>query len=187
MKKLILVVLSFFMVYTISTIGVHASSGYLSVKILSPSGVEAYPGYKTTVKAQITNNSNDTVNNLVAYITMVDLTKNMTVNLEDYNADVPVTIPTLNGHESITIDLPIVLVYPDVFHLYVSVASLDTKTIISSDSITSHILTQSNINPTYVMVASISIPIIVFFSFLGVQLGRNKQLKKLSKQPDELN
>jgi hypothetical protein len=174
MRKIYFAIALLLSVVAVKTVSVQAASGYLSVNIISPTSVEAYPGYETTIQAEITNNTTEVQTDLVVYITMVDLTKNMTVNLEDYNADVPVVISKIQPNETITVELPIVLVYPDVFHLYVSVASTNSMTIISSDSITSHIITQSNINPTYVMTASIVSPIIVLAGFVGLNIYRKR-------------
>lgn len=57
----------------------------LSISILSPSGVKDYPGREETIKAQIKNNTDKPIKDILVYITMADVKKNMTVNLEDYN------------------------------------------------------------------------------------------------------
>lgn len=153
-----------------------STPNYVSVTILSPTDVTAYPGYETTVRASVRNNTDQVLNDLVVYITMVDLTKNMTVNLEDYNASVPVVIPELPANSETIVELPIILVYPDTFHLYVSVANLDTNTIISSDSIVTAIQSQVSIDPNLVILVSISTPILILLSAIGVSLFRRKRI-----------
>lgn len=154
---------------------------YVSVQILSPDQVTAYPGFETTIQAEVTNNTNQTLNNLVVYITMVDLNKNMTVNLEDYNASIPVVITSLPANTSQTVELPIILVYPDVFHLYVTVANLDTMTIVSSDAIVTDIMSQASINPDVVTVTAIATPVLILFLALGVSLYRRRSIQNLAK------
>lgn len=158
------------------TYALATTDPYVSVQILSPDQVTAYPGYETTVQAQVTNNTDQTLTNLVVYITMVDLTKNMTVNLEDYNASVPVVIDSLSAYGTQTVDLPIILVYPDTFHLYVSVANLDTMTIISSDAIETDIMSQASIDSTVVTVISVVSPVAVLLLALGVTVMRKRTL-----------
>ncbi|MGD9910608.1 MAG: hypothetical protein AB7U79_08430 [Candidatus Izemoplasmatales bacterium] len=152
------------------------ADSYVSVEILSPSAVTSYPGYETTIQAKVTNNTSTDLTNLVVYITMVDLTKNMTVNLEDYNASVPVVIDRLVANSSMTVDLPIILVYPDTFHLYVTVANVDTLTICSSDAIVTNIMSQASIDPTLITYVSSVTPVMTFLLALGVLINRKRKV-----------
>ena len=62
----------------------------ISVTIQSPGSVKEYPGFETKIKAQVTNNTNQAIPDVMAYITMANTIKHWTVNLEDYSADQPI-------------------------------------------------------------------------------------------------
>src|SRR2546422_267247 len=79
----------------------------LAVEIMSPTEVHGFPGIELKVKAKITNNTDEVVPDVMAYITMADIRKHMTVNLEDYSADKPVVLGELKAKESRVVDLPI--------------------------------------------------------------------------------
>lgn len=178
MKKTLFIILSFVFILSFASLSstkVNADS-YVSVEILSPSEVTSYPGYETMIQAKVTNNTSTDLTNLVVYITMVDLTKNMTVNLEDYNASVPVVIDNLPANSSTNVDLPIILVYPDTFHLYVTVANIDTLTICSSDAIVTNIMSQASIDPSIITYVSAITPVITLLFALGVLFERKRKV-----------
>ncbi len=140
----------------------------IDIKILSPKAIENYPGFETNVQVEITNVSNAELKSAMAYITMADIGKHMTVNLEDYGADVPVRLKNLKPHESIKVTLPIRFVYTSNYKLYVTVSSDENLKIYSSESIPVHILGNTKINPLIVQIVSISVPIILLILLLVI-------------------
>lgn len=48
----------------------------VGVKVISPNQVKDYPGKEATVKAEITNHTNQSIKDLIVYITMADMGKN---------------------------------------------------------------------------------------------------------------
>lgn len=138
----------------------------ISVVIQSPESVKEYPGFETKVKAQVTNNTNQEIPDVMAYITMANTVKHWTVNLEDYGADQPILIGTLKPNEVKIIELPIRFVYTDMYKLYVTVSSDQEKTVYSSDSIPVDILGNTKINPLMVEIIAISVPVILLLGLL---------------------
>jgi uncharacterized membrane protein len=146
----------------------------VEVKILTPEAVQNYPGYETNIQVEITNHSNKDLSNAMAYITMADIGKHMTVNLEDYSADKPVVIGTLKPNTSVKVELPIRFVYTSEYKLYVTVSSDDDQQIYSSPSIPVDILGNTQIDPLVVQIVSITMPMILLGLLLLV--GRRKKM-----------
>lgn len=138
----------------------------ISVTIQSPGSVKEYPGFETKIKAQVTNNTNQAIPDVMAYITMANTIKHWTVNLEDYSADQPISIGTLKPNEVKTIELPIRFVYTDQYKLYVTASSDQEKAVYSSDSIPVDILGNTKINPLIVEIIAIAVPVILLLWLL---------------------
>ena len=155
-----------------------SDSPALSINILSPEGVKGgLPGREEIISAEITNHTNQPIDDVMAYITMCDLDKHMTVNLEDYSADKPVTITTLQPGETRKIELPIRLVYVDHFYLYVTAASRNLEQIYSSKPIPIEILGNTLVNKTLVQITSISVPVILIFIITYILIRYNRRRK----------
>jgi hypothetical protein len=115
------------------------TSPNFDITILSPDQIKEYPGKDELVKVRIVNRSGKEMKDVFTYITMANLTKTWTVNLEDYSADQATPIGTLKPGEEIVVDLPIKLVYAAKYYLYVTVVSKESTVITSSDAIPVHI------------------------------------------------
>lgn len=133
----------------------------VEVKVISPQQVKDYPGKETTVKAQITNHTSQSIKDLVVYITMVDMGKKWTVNLEDYSADQPQQVKELKPGETKEISLPIRFVYTSNYYLYVTATSAHSFDVYSSNGIPIEIMGNTKINPTIIQVVSIGTPLLI--------------------------
>lgn len=142
---------------TVAAAGMDA----VKIQILSPAKVKNYPGYETKVKVKITNQTGNNVSKAMVYITMADLGKHWTVNLEDYSADQPIRIKTLAPGQSINVSLPIRFVYTSHYKLYVTVSSDQNLAIYSSNAIPVTILGNTKIDPTLVTLIAIIEPFIL--------------------------
>jgi hypothetical protein len=174
MKKICTSLAFLFSFIVMQTSGVVSASDTVDIKILSPDAVENYPGLETRVKVEITNLSSTELKNAMAYITMADIGKHMTVNLEDYGADVPVLLDTLKPQQSVKVELPIRFVYTSKYKLYVTVSSDDDQQIHSSESIPVHILGNTKIDPLIVQIVSIAMPVVLLL-LLFFARSRKKQ------------
>jgi len=175
MKKLIVLVLMFaFMVpfFQFNT-AEAANNNSIDISILSPQKVKNYPGFETNIVTKITNNTKHELKDAMTYITMADLGKHWTVNLEDYSADKPIKIGTLLPGESKKVTLPIRFVYTSQYKLYVTVSSDLDSNIYSSQAIPVDILGNTKIDPTLVIIISTIEPIIILV-LIGFTLLRKK-------------
>ncbi|WP_155988029.1 hypothetical protein [Gorillibacterium massiliense] len=143
------------------------SASPLSVEIVSPNLIDGVPGLEQKIQARIMNSSDHSIQDVMGYITMANLTRHMTVNLEDYNADKPVTIGKLEPRESKVIDLPIRLVYTGRYHLYVTVVSSEMPNIASSIAIPVTITSNSKLDIRAVTIVSVVVPSVLLLVSAG--------------------
>ena len=144
----------------------------LGLTILSPQIVEGYAGKEETVRVQVTNNTGQSIQDILIYITMADLSKNSTVNLEDFNADKPVSVQTLGAKESKFIDLPVRFVYTSQYDLYVTAISKGYHETVSSVSIPVQIAGNTQVDKNQVFMLSFLEPLLVLLMLVGIHLKK---------------
>ncbi|MFJ7724799.1 hypothetical protein ACIQXV_01420 [Neobacillus sp. NPDC097160] len=167
MKKYLTILLLFTFLFVFNSGFAKAQSNSdFTIEILSPTKVAEYPGKELKIKVKITNTSDKEIKDIFTYITMANLSKNWTVNLEDYSADQPVTIGTMKPHEEKIVNLPIQLVYTADYYLYTTVVSKEYHVITSSDAIPVKIIGNTKIVPLQVQIVSIVIPLLLLSLFL---------------------
>ncbi|ERI90640.1 hypothetical protein HMPREF1982_03678 [Clostridiales bacterium oral taxon 876 str. F0540] len=149
----------------------------LSISITSPSTVKDYPGKEELVKAEVKNNTDKPIKDLLVYITMADIKKNMTVNLEDYSADKPVKVDILGPGETKVIELPIRFVYTSNYYLYTTAVSKEYNQVISSDAIPIEIMGNTKVDKNMVLTISYVEPILLVLVTVFIMLK-----KKYSKK-----
>lgn len=154
-----------------------ASQPKLGLKILSPQHVQGYAGKEETVRVQVTNNTDQPVKDILVYITMADLSKNSTVNLEDFNADKPVSVQALGAKENKIIDLPVRFVYTSQYDLYVTAISKAYQETVSSVSIPVQIIGNTQVDKNQVFMLSIMEPLVVLLILAGLQI-KNMLMRK---------
>ncbi|GAA3413898.1 hypothetical protein ACFFNY_32860 [Paenibacillus hodogayensis] len=154
---------------------VYAGDSALNVELLAPKRVDGVPGIDQTIRAKITNSSDITISDVMTYITMADLGKHMTVNLEDYGADKPVLIGTLSPHESKTVELPVRFVYISHYLLYVTAVSSQLEGIQSSLSIPVAIIGNSTMDPALANIVTFGMPVVVLLLIGGLYIWRKRQ------------
>ncbi|MFJ5712922.1 hypothetical protein [Neobacillus sp. NPDC093127] len=174
MKKYmtILLFLSVLLIFNTGIASAQSKSNF-TIEILSPTKVAEYPGKELKIKVKITNTTDNEIKDIFTYITMANLSKNWTVNLEDYSADQPVTIGTMKQHEEKIVNLPIQLVYTADYYLYTTVVSKENHVITSSDAIPVKIIGNTKIVPLQVQIVSIVMPLLLL-SLLLLAMKRKR-------------
>ena len=168
MKRMSILLFTIILVLNITTLTFASETkSTFNIEILSPDSIRDYPGREETVKVKVTNNSNEDVKQILAYITMADINKNMTVNLEDYSADKPVYIDSIKAGAAQIVELPIRFVYTSNYYLYVTVVTKDNMAITSSRAIPIEILGNTKINESLVMSVVVIEPILLL-GMIGV-------------------
>jgi predicted component of type VI protein secretion system len=175
MKKVLAVTFFFLMLCGQSVQAAEPQT--LSVDLLSPNEMNSAPGIHVNVKAKVTNQTDQTIQDVMAYITLGNLSKHMTVNLEDFSADQAVVIGTLKANESKTIELPIQFVYVSEYYLYVTAMSSELPVISSSQAVPVHIVSNSHINPTAINTVMIGMPALLLLIICGIVVRRYQRRK----------
>ena len=156
------------------TSGVAFAQDTIDIKILSPDAVENYPGLETSVQAEITNLSDTELKNAMAYITMADIGETYDRKFRGLWCRCTGLLNTIKPQQSVKVELPIRFVYTSQYKLYVTVSSDDDQQIHSSASIPVHILGNTQINPLFVQIVSIAMPVILLLLLFFVT-RRKKQ------------
>jgi uncharacterized membrane protein len=157
-------------VLLIVQIGIVSAEGAqepFQIQIVSPEQITQYPGKDTLIKVSIKNITDKEIQNVFVYITMANLSKTWTVNLEDYSADQPTTIGTMKPNEEKVVELPIKLVYSADYYLYTTVLTKDSNIITSSNAIPVKILGNTKIVPLQVQIVSIAIPLLLLLTLIA--------------------
>jgi hypothetical protein len=178
MKKLILILSMIFLAVTLNDKSVFAS-GRITVSIDPPS-IQANMGDKITYVGTITNNSNKNVNNLIAYISLANVTpdKEAPMDLEDWSANTAIkvdTIPPLGAYEG---KWPMRLIDYGSYVAYITVVDKDEKTPVISTMSYLEIKRILRLNPNNVLPVAIGEPVLISAVFMLIVLRRGKRLQK---------
>jgi hypothetical protein len=170
-----LLIMSAILIASLSASKVNAQdASKLSVELLSPTEVHGFPGIEQLVKAKITNLTDSTIPDVMAYITMADIHKHMTVNLEDYSADKPIVIGELKAKETREVELPVRFVYTSSYFLYVTAISTKIPSIQSSVAIPIDIISNSKMDVGAVQAVTFGMPAIMIVLLIAVIVYRRK-------------
>jgi hypothetical protein len=161
-----LLMLIFLVAVQIGNANAQDTPAMFQINIVSPEQITEYPGKDVLIKVSIKNNTNKEIHDVFTYITMANLSKTWTVNLEDYSADQPTTIGTMKPNEEKVVDLPIKLVYAADYYLYTTVVSKESNRITSSNAIPVKILGNTKIVPLQVQLVSIAIPFLLLLALI---------------------
>ncbi len=97
-----------------------------AVAITAPAAIEENPGLEKTLTVTVSNKTAASVQNLLIYVTMADVTRNLVVDLADFGATKVYTIDTLDPMKSITLQVPLKLAFTGDFYLYMTALAKDT-------------------------------------------------------------
>ncbi|GAB6171874.1 hypothetical protein JCM15765_13520 [Paradesulfitobacterium aromaticivorans] len=174
--------LSLMLLLSLNTSAVFAqdmgNSPALGVHILSPQEVKGYAGKEDTVKVSVNNNTNQPLHDILVYITMADLQKNSTVNLEDFNADKPVLISELGEKKSKIVNLPVRFVYTSQYDLYVTAIAKSLPETSSSSAIPVEIVGNTQVDKNQVLLVSSLEPVFVLFFVLLMHTVMKKRKER---------
>jgi len=142
------------------------------IHIIAPEQITTYPDKDVYIKLNIKNNTDKNLGHVFTYITMANLSKMWTVNLEDYGADQPTIIGAMKPYEEKVVELPIKLVYPADYYLYATVLSKDSNIITSSNAIPVTVLGNTKLVPLQVQAVSVAIPSILLLTLFVMIIRR---------------
>ncbi len=177
MKKLILVLSVIFLAITANYTSASAV-GRIAVSI-NPPFVQANMGDKITYTGTITNNSDRAVNNIIAYISLANVThgKESPMDLEDWSANKAIKVDTIPPQGAYEGQWPMRLIDSGSYVAYITVVDKSENTPISSTMSHLEIKRILRLNPNNVLPVAIGEPISLGMVFILVAFRRRMWVK----------
>ena len=175
MKKLILVLLTFFL-------GMSVNYAFASVPAhitlsINPQSIQANMGDKITYVGTITNNSDTAVDNIISYISLANITpgKEAPMDLEDWSANKAIKIDTIPPHGTYEGKWPMRLINSGSYVAYITVVNKGVITPISSAISHLEIKRVIRLNPNNVLPVAIGEPLLIGGIFMFIAFKRRKR------------
>ncbi|MDD3231417.1 MAG: hypothetical protein PHY23_10040 [Oscillospiraceae bacterium] len=179
MKKKIPTLLLLILLLTVFTVPAFAASNdtqALDVRITSPTAVEMKPIYAGDITAEVTNNSSGTLNHLNCFLSVFDVDRGLSYNVDEFGEKAYVAYPlSLAPGETATVTIPVKVNYVGNFRFTVTVLDLDSERSCISQPLTVHMLTASELNKTVATIVAVIMPILCLSATLV--LFRKRKIK----------
>ncbi len=174
MKKSSLLLSTIFLAILVNYVPASAASR-IAVSIDPPS-VQANMGDKITYTGTITNNSDKAVNNIIAYISLANVTqgKEAPMDLEDWSANKAIKVDAIPPHGAYEGRWPMRLIDSGSYVAYITV--VDKNDNIPISSMMSHLEIQRilRLNPNNVLPVALGEPVLLGIVFMFVAFKRKK-------------
>lgn len=180
MKKVFAALTMFLLISLMAVPAYAAEQGGLEIELVSPGDCTARPVFEEVVVSRVTNNSNETLEDLLVYITIIDTRNNIAVAVDEYGStvDKPRQIEKLEPGEMVEIEIPIRFMYVGDFELYTSVMHKESGRVVSTSPITLAMLGDIHIDPNAVKAVSTLMPLGLLACAGGLSVKRKKAKNK---------
>ncbi len=177
MKKSFLLLSFFFLAITVNCTPASAASR-ITVYIEPPS-ILANMGDKITYAGTITNNSDKAVNNIIAYISLANITqgKESPMDLEDWSANKAIKVDTIPAHGTYEGKWPMRLIDSGSYVAYITVVDKSDNVPISSTMSHLEIQRVLRLNPNNVLPIAFGEPILIGVFFMIIAVRRRNKVK----------
>jgi hypothetical protein len=175
MKRSILFLSTIFLAITASY---TSAAGRIAASI-HPPFIQANMGDKITYVGTIINNSDKAANNIIAYISLANVTpgKESPMDLEDWSANKAVKVDTIPPHGTYEGQWPMRLIDSGSYVAYITVVDKDDNTPISSTMSRLEIKRVLRLNPNNAVPVAIGEPLALGMVFMLVAFRRRKRVK----------
>jgi hypothetical protein len=177
MKRLILFLLLIFPAIIANY--TSASAADRITASIGPPFIQANMGDRITYMGTISNNSDSAVNNIIAYISLANITpgKEAPLDLEDWSANKAIKVDTIPPHGTYEGQWPIRLIDSGSYVAYITVVNKNDNTPVSSDMSHLEIKRILRLNPNNVLPVAIGEPFLLGMVFMFVAFRRRKWVK----------
>lgn len=155
------------------------TSESIQVEIVSPKVIEAAPIYEGNVEIVVTNKSDMEQNALNCFLSVVDEERKQSFPMDEFGADSyqSRTIDALKPGESVTISIPLRVMYVGNFQLIANVVDYSTNQVYAAASLPINMYSNTNLHKGLVIGVSAVMPVIlaVMAFWLGRKRGRRKE------------
>lgn len=144
----------------------------------SKASLSGKAGQYVKLPATVTNASNGTVKDVVAYVSLVDVTRGQQapVDLEDWSAHRAVTVPTLAAGQSKDVSWSLRLVKGGDYVVYANaIAGGSTRASVGQE-VPLSVTAQKNLNPGGVLPVAIGVPLVAGAALFGPVAFRQRRL-----------
>jgi hypothetical protein len=177
MKKsflLLSIILPAIMVYYTSATAVSR----ITISIDPPS-ILANIGSKIIYTGTITNNSDKVVKNIIAYISLANITqgKESPMDLEDWSANKAVKVDAIPAHGTYEGKWPMRLIDSGSYVAYVTVVDKNDNIPVSSAMSRLEIIKVLRLNPNNVLPVALGEPLLIGVVFMIISFRRRKSIK----------
>ncbi len=156
----------------------YASAASRIVVSINPPSVQANMGDKITYTGTITNNSDKAANNIIAYISLANVTqgKESPMDLEDWSANKAIKIDTIEPHGTYEGKWPMRLIDSGSYVAYIT--AVDKKSDIPVSSTMSHLEIKRilRLNPNNVLPVAIGEPVLIGIVFMVIAFKRRNRI-----------
>ncbi len=136
----------------------HAADAPFTVAITAPTAIEEYPGVERPLTVTVSNTSKAPVRDLLIYVTMADMTRDLVVDLSDFGASKVYAIDTIDPMKSISLEVPLKLAFTGNFYLYMTAVAKDSGAMATSHAIPVKIYGATAPSETLVVIVSAAVP-----------------------------
>jgi hypothetical protein len=173
-----------FLTIILAIIGNYApvsAASHISVSI-DPLFIQANMGDKIIYTGTITNNSDKTVTDIIAYISLANVTKGQEspMDLEDWSANKAIKVDAIPPHGTYEGKWPMRLIDSGSYVAYVMVVDKNDDIPMSSSMSRLEIKRVLRLNPNNVLPVALGEPILIGIVFLFISFKRRKGLRGLS-------
>lgn len=181
MKKKILVFIGT-VILALNSTNVRAAAGgtgqSIQVEIVSPTTIETTPIYEGNAEIIVTNQSDVEQSNLNCFLSVVDEDRKQSFPMDEFGADSyqTRTIDTLKPGESVTVSIPLRIMYVGNFQLIANVADYSTNQVYAAASLPIKMLSNTSLHKGLVIGVSVAMPLMLTVMAFG--LGRKRGRRK---------
>ena len=177
MKRLPLLLLIIILAITVNHASVFGASR-ITVSV-NPAFIQANMGDKITYTGTIINNSDNVANNIIAYISLVNVTKGQEspMDLEDWSANKAIKVDAIPPHGTYEGTWPMRLIDSGSYVAYITVVDKNDNIPISSVMSRLEIKRILRLNPNNVLPVALGEPLLLGIVFVGISFRRRKNVK----------
>ena len=177
MKKLPLLLSIIILAIIVNYAPVFGES-HISVSI-NPLSIQANMGDKITYTGTISNDSDNVVNNIIAYISLANVTQGQEspMDLEDWNANKAIKVDAIPPHGIYEGKWPMRLIDSGSYVAYVTVVDKNDNIPVSSAMSRLEIKRVLRLNPNNVLPVALGEPLLLGIAFMIISFRRRKSIK----------
>jgi hypothetical protein len=154
----------------------HTPSDPLVLEILSSDKLSGTAGDYVTVKAQITNTSQQPITDITTYLSLVDTQNKLPVDLEDWSAEKGLYIGTIEPDQILPLNWRIHFVKAGTYSLIIVAVRAGSEMPQVSGITSFHVNPKRNLNPGQVLPVALGMPIVLILIFSIVNYKRQVRI-----------